>query len=460
MRFRNDLLGLGRTFLLQAEGACALSNRPIAAHLLAGIAPKPSEEGWAAEQLHGWFLGDLTPYSEMRRLLGGTTIDFDGGGLTEERRNLAGRWFVEPPAQDAFAALERFFCELAELTEPPFVDVTLSGGRDSRASAAVATHYRPSLNRFRTNTPPQLETVIARQLMERLHDFGGYNDQETEAFAANGRLLWWENVTQQDHAAIHARARRWAEKVEGLYTAVSLGKEPPDMFSDKDAFIPSIGGMGGESAKAYYWSPNMASGAYARSLKRFREDIQTKIGVRLSTHPLTAQSTLPFIDQGFRPRLPALVYDAQREATAEGIHGYRFLDYWWLTNRLSAGANLGSKTVMPFLSPGFIAEAMQGSPMDRAQAGLLSRIVGHFRPEWAEVPYFDQMQNTVPFDEVRSFVPSMLAWEGELAVDFLAMLRDSPAFDLPYDRSAMIEFFAHPWSHRIRRRASITRRWA
>ena len=131
VRFRNDLLGLGKTFLLRGRSGTAIANRPIAAHLLAGVPPMPSKQGWAAEQLHGWFLGDLSPFDNLRRLLGGTFVNIDRNGVRETRFNLAGRWFTEPANRTAFHGFDAFLDEFEEFADPSSIDIALSGGRNS-----------------------------------------------------------------------------------------------------------------------------------------------------------------------------------------------------------------------------------------------------------------------------------------------------------------------------------------
>jgi hypothetical protein len=443
--FWNDVLGLGKTFLHETSGGKAISSRPIAAHLLAASVPAPDDMGWASEQIRGWFVGPLTPYRNTRRVLGGTSFSFDRGGVFERHENYAGRWFTQPPERDTFRAFPSFIDEFNEFTTPNRIDVALSGGRDSRASAALAACYFPTTMSLRTNEPPTLEVIVARNLVERLPFFGAFNDRSTVATDVNQRVLWRANTPKVAETEIHGRAAGWALNDEGIAASAALYRNSANgVFQQSNEFIPSISGVAGESAKAYYWSPRMASGAFARSMQNFMEDTKNPVEHRLLTHPLTKPATLPFIARDFHLSIDLVVQHAKEEASHCGIHGYRFLDYWWLTDRFGAGATVGysgTTTIMPFMVPEYIAQAMQQPVASRARAQFLNEIVKQYRPEWDGIPYFDEAQATAPPEQVRYYPDRGLRWRNGLKPIFMSMLRDSPAFDAPYDRAAMVTFF-------------------
>lgn len=435
---RNDLLGLAKAYMLKAPGGEVIASRPIAAHLMAAHKPVLSSMGWAAQQLHGWFLSHLTPFQNTRELLGGTTIRMDFRGLHEARHLHVAKWFTEPPARSMFAGFERFMAEFAEFVEPDEMDVALSGGRDSRASAALFLHYYQDKVRLRTNEPPMLEGIVARQLVERLPNFERFRSDRSTAYDGRGRVIWRANNPKVVEVEVFSRSAQWAYIAEGMNVPVAIYGNPPPgpVFSAAEQFIPAIAGVAGESAKAYYWSPNMVSGAYAKSLQTFRQDITTvPIAERLKTHPLTMPSDTPIIAQEYRVPLLQVIRDSQREATSLGIHGYRFLDYWWLTNRFGVGSVLfGATSIMPFLVPEYTSYALQRPPMERTRGQTLSEIVSHFQPEWSGVAYFDELQNSVPREQLRAYRDRSILWEGDLAGDFFSMVDSSPALDDPFNR--------------------------
>jgi hypothetical protein len=363
--FRNDALGLGKTFLLQTEHGVAIANRPFAAHLMLAHEPEPDAMGWASEQLHGWYLRNLTQFRDTRRLLGGTIVALSASGVEETRRNYAARWFHDRADISVFDGFERFAAEAREFTQAETLDVALSGGRDSRASAAVAAYHFAGKTRFRTNEPPLLEGILARQLIERLPYFDRFNEDKTQAYAADGRMIWRSNVPKINEGQVFQRATQWAAAAEGVMTSAAIYNNPPasGVFQTAEDFHPSISGVAGESAKAYYWSPRQLSGAFATNLAAFRHDIKMPIAERMKHHPLTSPSAFPFVSPEYRRSIASLLSSAVAEAHAEGIHGYRFLDYWWFTDRFGAGRPSDTPAIRrscPIWFPPILAKPCRG----------------------------------------------------------------------------------------------------
>ena len=449
--FHNDLLGLAKAYMLDTSNGHVVASRPIAAHLMAARKPALSGMGWAAQQLHGWFLSHLTPFQNTRELLGGTMVRLDRDGFYETRHMHVGKWFTEPPLRSMFDGFERFMTEFDEFIDSDDMDVALSGGRDSRASAALFSHFHAEKICFRTNEPPALEGIIARKLVEALPNFSQFDSPRQRAQDASGRLIWKANTPKVIEIETYERAREWAYVGEGLNTPAAIYASPPSgpIFSGLSRFVPSISGVAGESAKAYYWSQRMVSGAYALSVKDFKTDITTiPIRERLKSHPLTIQSELPFIAMEYRKPLLNMIYAAQQEATTLGIHGYRFLDYWWLTDRFGiATAAPNSDTIMPFMVPEYISYALQRPPAERSRGQALGEMVERYRPEWKGISYYDEIQNSVPRDQLRAYRERSLLWEGELAEKFFEILLTSPAFEDPYDRDAIVSYFKSEIDH-------------
>lgn len=448
-RLRNDPLGLGKSYLLQVPGGEVLASMPLAAHLMAMRKPRLSESGWASCTLQGWFMNGLTPYEDMRELLGGTALRLGRDGLEEQRSPHVVKWFLEPPPRSMFEGFDRFLGEMGEFVDFTELDVGLSGGRDSRASSAILLSRYSDHIKLRTNEPPLLEGIIARQLIERLPRFDRFvkrNGKEAgAAYDSADRLIWRLHTPEMREVDIFENADRWAYAAEGLNVPGALFSNAPrgPVFATMDNYMPTVLGVAGEAAKAYYWSPRMVSGAYARSLAAFREDIRAvKIGQRLQTHPLTVQSGLALVDPEFHAQIRMMVYDRQREAGQLGIHGYRFLDYWWFVERVGrAGTPMGSTSILPFMVPEFLAEAFQKPPVERARGQTLARIVEFYRPEWQDVPYFDEIQNQVPREQVVTDRSRPIIWQGETEKRFFEIIEHSPALGPPYGRAGIIDLF-------------------
>ena len=447
VEFWNDALGLAKSFLLKNKRGVTLSNRPIAAHFLSLTPPKPDDLGWASEQLLGWYSNESTPYEDTNRLSGGSYIKFDSQELIKSNTNLAAKLFLETPKISLGECFEKFSSEYNLFFKPHEIDVALSGGRDSRASAAIAAHFFSDRAQFRTNEPPALEGIIARSLIENLSFFSRFNQERNRAYDLNGRMLWKANKPINSNVPFEEKFEKWVRFYEGIASSGSLMNNPPKnkYFSDNESLFTSISGAAGESAKAYYWSPRMVSGAYASSLKNFREDILgTHISKRIKTHPLTQLARQDFIVDDLRDYLNKSIYATQKIATSFGIHGYRFLDYWWLVNRFGAGggeAYAGVSTIMPFMAIDFMKSALQMNPMQRAQCKMLNDIVLLFNNEWKDVKYFDELQNKVSPDLIRYYRGANLLWSGEMRDFFFDIVNYSPALSYPYKRNEIIKNF-------------------
>lgn len=454
---RNDLLGLAKTYVLDTPEGCIVASRPIAAHLFGAIKPELSPEGWSTNLLYGWFLRQLTPFKRTRKLPGGTVILMNGRDIKEDRRTYPSHWFTQPSLHSMFDGFDRYINEFKEFAEPSELDVALSGGRDSRGSAALFSAHLSESIRFRTNEPPALEGIVARRLIERLPIFHSFDDDRLHATDATGRQIWKAHTPRVSEIDVEARARQWAYVSEGMISPAAIYGAPPrgPVFSAFSRFMPSISGAAGECAKAYYWSQEMVSGAYAVSLERFRLNITTvPISERMKDHPLTKHKHLPFISEELHRIQPNLIAEAKAEAEAHGVHGYRFFDYWWLTDRFAMGtAYMGSETVTPFTVPEYISEALQRPAMERTRGQALAQMVARYRPEWSDVAYFDELQNEVPKEQLRAYRQRSILWEGDLADWFFSLLRDSPAM-ADYNKAELVAYFRSLGDDQAKRQVS------
>ncbi|MBX9451464.1 MAG: hypothetical protein KL801_06300 [Mesorhizobium sp.] len=443
VEFWNDALGLSKILHLKAPGLDVFSNRPIAAHFLAAKEPTPSVEGWAAQQVVG-AVGSLTPYSDLSRLLSGSRGKVTRRSVTVDRTPHEYAYFVEPPAAEPTVGLNRVRDELHSFGDFTGLQAALSGGRDSRVSAAVFASDPKTA--FRTNYPPELELVVARQLVERLPKFARFKtDEQLAAIDTTGKTFWTTKSPTAATQTIEVRATQRTRIMEGFGVAGSLASDARGQtFNPQKSASIGIAGDGGESAKAYYWSPRMASGAFARSLSAFQKDIKTPLRERIRSHPLTSVPALHFVKKEYEVVLTNAVADAVARAHDNGIYGYRFFDYWWLSERFAAGQSTGynfDHTVMPFMAPEFTATGLQMPPQKRATASLLTDLAAHYQPQWAEVPYFDQLIGSSSLEMRQTYRRNELLWEGEGREWFMDAIHSAHHFGEPYDHPRILEYF-------------------
>ena len=365
-------------------------------------------------------------------------------GVTVDRTPHEYAYFTEPPINEPTVGINRVKDELESFGDFPELELALSGGRDSRVPAAVFASDPKAI--LRTNYPPELELVVARQLVERLPNFAAFeNDKQLAAIDSTGKKIWKTKSPTAAKQTVDVRATQRTRVMEGFGIAHSLASDArAEIFNSQKLASVSISGDGGESAKAYYWSPRMSSGAIARSLAAFREDIKTPLRERILTHPLTSVPHLHFVKKAYEVVLTEAVEQAVARASDNGIYGYRFFDYWWLTQRFAAGQTTGytfGHTIMPFMSPEFTATGLQLPPPQRATSSLLADLAVHYQPRWADVPYFDELIRTTPLEMRQTYRKKELLWEGAGREWFMDVLHSAGHFGEPYDYPRILEYF-------------------
>lgn len=446
--FRNDALGLGKAFRLDLPEADVVASRPFAAHLMAAKAPEVNHLAWAMQQSYGWPLDGMTTLRGLTRAPGGSVFAFSRRGAEARREPLVERWFTRPPTASVWAGLERWKRELTEFYEFDEFGADLSGGRDSRGSAAIALTVGAGRAVLRTNAPPELDLIVARSLVGKLSVLGSFREDGRGAAYLSGRGLW---ITSRPSAPpetpLLPRALAWARALEGLATPDILARPAlgVSVFAAASSAPLVVSGAGGESAKAYYWSPRMTSGARPWSLVAFTEDIKsTKARDRVKAHPLTTPGAIHFVDPVIVARFGKRVERRRQEMHEAGIRHYRFFDYWWLTERFGGFNNVGMQpgvALLPYMTPEYAATALQDTPQRKARAMLLKEIVARYQPAWKDEPYVDELQGKADKSLMRSFDRGLNLWEGAQRAEFEAILRESPAFEPPLRREAMIAHF-------------------
>ncbi|OYX64239.1 MAG: hypothetical protein B7Y88_11765 [Sphingomonadales bacterium 32-64-17] len=366
----------------------------------------------------------------------------------EVKHNRAGLDWFRTTGPDAFEGLERLANEVRTLGDYEEIDVAITGGRDSRASAAFAFHHFPQEGRGRTSYPPALEKTIAKELVEKLPMFDRYEDDDL-AVRTDGSSLWQGFERKQgQYVPIRDRAIDWAFALEGSGIGSALYNKCPirTPFHLFDKAHVSFAGNGGELGKAYAYHPSQVSGVFAKNVPEWLSQIATTPAYqRLASHPITSSTRLHFVTKDFDQPLDEIILSNFLDALDSGITGYRFFDYWYLVGRMAGAQTPGSTAtaqILPFLVPEYINQGGMDTLERKVECQLNEDMVRHYMPSWAGLPYFDQLQNSVPTSQIRYFRVDEHLWSGRDAEYFTAVLNESPAFDAPYDRARMVETFA------------------
>jgi hypothetical protein len=244
--------------------------------------------------------------------------------------------------------------------------VDLSGGRDSRISAAAAIAARVDVE-LRTSDLKPGEADIARRLVE------------LAPWRPDHKVIWTEGQLKRHAKPLRERAlssfllhdgMRYAGRVRGR---VQLPPPP-----EKRA---SISGHGGEIAHGFYYPTE-------KKLRQAQRGGREGVVARLvksckRTHSAARAEVYEIAESEFERALA--------EGEAAGVEGATLLDWFYLVDRFPHRSGLASHTqrVTVFSSPSFIEAAFALSPADRLENRLHGALVARLVPEWSDVPYYE-----------------------------------------------------------------------
>jgi hypothetical protein len=390
----NDFAGAGRIYekrlepndgSLGAEG-WVWSNRLGALPIFAGEEPEPDERSWSLFAAAGWFIADATPIRAATKVAPGTAILVRAGAggagahihhhQTRAAGELAGphevyfRGAVDEAANQAIG-LARDLAELFD--EPPAVD--LSGGRDSRISAAGAVAANIDC-RFSTGDQEPGEVEIAKQLVE----------------AAPHRLehLVTRPETDPDDD-LRQRVRAIHLVHDGMRNPQEI-RRPMPLPLPVEPTHPTISGHGGEIAHGFYYPSQ-------KKLSEVRKGGEAGLVDRLEQ---AARQKHAAAHRGAYRAYRLEVERALDQGRPHGLAGADLLDYFYLVQRLAYRSGLGARSgrYSACATPAFVRAAFDLTPEQRLDGKLHLELIARLVPEWSEVPFFEP-DEAGPLPEIR-----------------------------------------------------------
>jgi hypothetical protein len=368
----NDFLASARLYEMRTREGWVWSNRLGALPLFAGIEPELDSEGWAIHAAAGWFLGSTSPFRGATKVRPGSAITVQGspsgatvahdetdavGRLVAPRRASLGKQAAAAAEQSV--ALSRSIGAIWSV-EPT---INLSGGRDSRISAAGAIVAGLDA-KFRTMDIEPGEVEAARELLAALPgsvehgvltmDRGEPDDSLEERIAA----------THLVHDGV----------------ANPMGGQGSVTLPQGGFVAPLVTGHGGELGHGFY---------YDRA--RLRRELR----------PATRKRLIRRLERSGRQRHNSAredayaLYLAEVERTLDegrslGVRGASLLDYYYLAQRLPFRAGLGSRNdrYSACVTPAFVRGCFDLSPRQRTTAALHRAVLNELLPAWSEIPFF------------------------------------------------------------------------
>ena len=427
MTIVNDFVGAGRIYELRFEptdgslggGGYVWSNRLGALPIFVGSKPEPDERGWELFAAAGWFIAETTPIRGATKVAPGTAIVVSAGAegagahVTHRSTDAAGelvqphevyfRGAVDEAARQA-SGLAR---DLADLFDEPLT-VDLSGGRDSRISAAGAVAANVPC-RFVTGDQEPGEVEIARRLVE------------VAPRQIEHRVTRPETDPDDD---LRERVRAIHLVHDGMRNPQEI-RRPMALPLPVERLHPTISGHGGEIAHGFYYpSPKklaeVREGGEAGLVDRLEEAARQK-------HAAAHSGAY----RAYREAVEQVLAEGRRHALAGPV----LLDYFYLVHRLAYRSGLGARSgrYSACATPAFVRAAFDLTPEQRLDGKLHIELIERLVPEWASVPFFEPDESG-PLPEIRR----ARIWEKPRHAEALEeMLEDGKAWPALFRRRAV-----------------------
>lgn len=369
----NDFLAAARLYEMRVSDGWLWSNRLGALPLFAGMRPQADPESWAVHAATGWFLGARTPFRGIAKVPAGSSIRAvagAGGARVERRRTGAVRRLVEPrdvPLERSATEAAEHAIQLARAVarlwaiEPV---VNLSGGRDSRITAAGAIAAGVDA-KFRTLDIEPGEADLVAELLS-LAPGGPRHEVALSGSAARRR------------DGLRRRLRHSMLVHDGAFNPMALVRPAPPL-PQRVSPKPLLTGHGGELAHAFYYTreslPRLARGGDSELVGRLERSARKKHGAA-SEHAYGA----------YRDEIARTL----AEGRSHGVEGPSLLDYFYLAQRLPFRAGLGSRNdrYSACATPGFVRGAFDLAPDARVHAALGAAVIARLVPQWRDRPFF------------------------------------------------------------------------
>jgi hypothetical protein len=372
----NDAIGAARLYELQAGPLTVWSNRPGALCLFAAHSPKADARGWLVLAAAGWFLADASPIEGIRRVAAGTVIEAGDAGMRKRRTGAAGRMVTgghqNGELAEVAALQARAQAHTAEVLWPDRADVDLSGGRDSRLSAAaVLAAGAPA--RFLTSDATPGEADVATALVAASPVAMDHRIRKTKAGSATPGTPLLERAA---HLHLLHDGVRHPQKLRGKMT---LPRPRPSSAK--------FSGHGGEIAHGFFYK----NAKQLRKLRR-RGDRLVKRVMRFFTkdHESAVPAAYEEAEGVIRSTL-----DAGREL---GLEGPVLLDWFYLVDRFAhrSGIATDSERISVFATPAFIRASFALTPEERLGDALHRDVIARLVPEWRDFPFFEAERRRMP----------------------------------------------------------------
>ncbi|MDQ2675483.1 MAG: hypothetical protein M3Y34_01625 [Actinomycetota bacterium] len=375
----NDVIGTARLFELRTGAGRIWSNRIGALVAFAGHRPPLDARAWQGLAATGWFLGETTSLEGVRQLRSATTVVAERRGertVIDERRDPDALAALVRPRRirlrrsaRAAADAARTLAQDVDRSWDCKVRVDLSGGRDSRVSAAAALAVGVDAE-FRTSDLEYGEVDVVRELMARAPANPEHSVKQAES--------------EPDDAL--------AGRLRGLHLVHDGVRNPQSLLRSSMPLphgpleAPVLSGHGGELGHGFYYS----SAAEIRKLRRGGPETLLE---RLDKAARKKHGAA-------REEAYATYLDEARTTLAEGrelgLEGPALLDHYYLAQRLAnrSGLTTRNERWSACSTPEFIRACFDLTPKQRLASRMHRLVISELVPAWADAPWFEAHPDT------------------------------------------------------------------
>ncbi|WP_411843716.1 hypothetical protein [Salinicoccus sp. HZC-1] len=370
-----DILGITRLYVLENEKGIFWSNRPSALHIFSGHKAKMDLNSWKSYAVAGWFMDEDSPFQNVYRVPLSTVISVKADNKGNQKYQMESTGGIKNLINTSINQIENPKVLVTSILENlnNYIDlwnadikVDISGGKDSRVSAASVLNSKAVNYSFRTINDIDEELNISRELLSKVQN--------------NSRIeLLDPELYIKEQPDLIERVDRLLFEYDGDFSTVMISSpiiETND-FNTLDSI--KINGFGGEVGKGAYYSNER----WIKKLELMGEDAAY---YRLATH---------FVKIGCVPLESINIMKKKLESILEegrklNIKGLKLLDYFHFMERFRRWTPLSGQIhcYSPFINNRFIASALTNEPTENMKANMHNQIITALVPEWEGIKFF------------------------------------------------------------------------
>jgi len=397
----NDAFGIGKIYHASSGSRTVVSNKVAAIVFALGIEPTVDEGSWASYATFDWIIDDATFFREVSLLPPGTQVIFNryNNTIIKQRHPISSHCSLtdmrtEDRMQEAIETSKSIIKNSVRLIGTDNIQIGLSGGRDSRAIAAIYESLdEVPKAKYYTQTPPDLEVEIAEKLIA------------ASSTNMNWRVLQGKNDhTLEPIKANHIeRAEYWFRRFDGdVWPSYVMNDIPPDIKSlkgERKIIGGSLSGGGAEIVKPHFYQADDI------------ENPSQRIRHLLKGYTVRNSLVTSHAKQTATTKLQSILLDGY----LNGYSGLHLLDWFYVRSQQRRRTPLAftQNAFLPLIHPQMFWAGFGYSAQEKLDNDLIKKISGLLKPEWKDIPFFADMAPEKQQSQTNKTMVGRLYWESD-----------------------------------------------